>query len=123
VGEGNIDMGKKIKIQLARDFRKSPTNSERIMWEILRRNNFFGLGFRRQHIIEGFIVDFYCHELKLIIEIDGGVHKSKLKQDLERQKIIENKNIKFFRMASSEVENNLDGVLYKLKIFVNKIRR
>jgi very-short-patch-repair endonuclease len=92
------------------------------MWEALRRNNFLGLSFRRQHIIEGFIVDFYCHKLKLVIEIDGGIHKNKLKEDLERQKIIADKNIKFFRVTSWEVEKNLNGVLNKLKVFINKIR-
>lgn len=112
-------MSKRIKIQLARDFRKNQTKSEKIMWEALRRNNFLGLSFRRQHIIEGFIVDFYCHELKLAIEIDGEIHKSKLKQDSERQKVIENKNIKFFRIENKEIENNLNQVLNRLEIFIN----
>ncbi len=81
-------MSKKVKIQLAREFRKNPTKTERIMWNALRSNNFMNLSFRRQHVIEGFIVDFYCHQLKLVIEIDGLVHKYQIKEDRERQKII-----------------------------------
>jgi len=109
----------RIKIQLAREFRKNSTKSEKIMWERLRRNSFLGLNFRRQHIIKGFIVDFYCHKLRLVIEIDGGIHREQLKEDIERQKIIEDENINFFRIESKEIENNLNQVLNRLKIFIN----
>ena len=111
-------MKSKVKIQLAREFRKKPTESERIMWERLRRNNFLGLNFRRQHIIDGYIVDFYCHKLKLAIEIDGSVHQNQIKEDEERQKILEAKKIKFFRVSSWEVENNIDLVLKSLEKFI-----
>ena len=69
-------MSKKAKIQIAREFRKKPTKSEGIMWQALRRNNFLDLNFRRQHVIGGFIVDFYCHLLKLVVEIDVPIHKA-----------------------------------------------
>ncbi len=111
-------MSKRVKIQIAREFRKKPTKSERILWQALRRNNFLGLGIRRQHVIEGFIVDFYCHKLKLVIEIDGRIHRHQLEDDVDRQKIIEKKNIKFFRIQSEDVENNIVEVLERLKIFI-----
>lgn len=111
-------MKSKVKIQIAREFRKNPTRSERIMWNVLRGNNFLDLGFRRQHIIDGYIVDFYCHKLKLAIEIDGGVHQNQIKEDIERQKIIEERGIKFFRVNSKEVEENLQGVLKEIELFI-----
>lgn len=113
-------MSKKVKIRIAREFRKNPTNSERIMWQALRRNNFLGLGFRRQHVIEGFIVDFFCYKLKLVIEIDGSIHKYQLKDDIERQKIIEDKGITFFRVKDEDVEYNIKEVLKRLEIFIKK---
>ena len=111
-------MSKRVKIQIAREFRKNPTNSERIIWKALRRNNFLGLGFRRQHVIEGFIVDFYCHLLKLVIEIDGPIHQYQIHEDKERQKIIENKGIKFYRVNSKDIEDDIERVLNELKYFI-----
>jgi very-short-patch-repair endonuclease len=111
-------MSKKVKLQIARSFRKNPTKSEKIMWGVLRRNNFLGLGFRRQHIIKGFIVDFYCHQLKLVIEIDGPMHKYQLTKDWQRQKIIEDTRIKFYRIKSKDIENDIKGVLKELDYFI-----
>lgn len=67
-------MSKKIKIQLAREFRKNPTKSKKIIWNALRNRQFFDLKFRRQYLIEGYLIDFYCPELKLAVEIDGPIH-------------------------------------------------
>lgn len=111
-------MKSKTKIQLAREFRKSPTRSERIMWNILRGNNNLGFYFRRQHIIDGYIIDFYCVRLKLAIEIDGDVHQKQITEDNERQKILEAKGIKFFRISSAEVEENVNNVIIKLKKYI-----
>lgn len=114
-------MKSKIKIQLAREFRKAPTKSEKMMWHNLRRNNFKDLYFRRQHVIDGYIVDFYCPKLKLAIEIDGSVHLKQIREDGERQKILEAKKIKFFRVSSWEVENNIDLALKNLEKFISPI--
>jgi len=108
----------KLKIQIAREFRKNPTKSEKIMWQALRSRRFRGLKFRRQHLTEGYILDFYCHEIGLVIEIDGLIHQQQIKDDKERQKIIEHFNIKFFRVKSSEVEADIDGVLKRLERFI-----
>ncbi|MCG2700709.1 endonuclease domain-containing protein [Candidatus Parcubacteria bacterium] len=112
-------MTKKVKIRIAREFRKKPTRSERMMWDKLRRNNFLGLGFRRQHVIEGFIVDFYCHKLKLVLEIDGPIHQYQIDDDCERQKIIKNKGIKIFIIKSDDVEYDIESVLKELKYFID----
>ena len=88
-------MSKEGKIQLAREFRKNPTRTERIMWNALRNRQFLNLKFRRQYLIEGYLVDFYCHELKLAVEIDGSVHgyEDQINKDVERQKIIITENL------------------------------
>jgi very-short-patch-repair endonuclease len=108
-------MKAKIKIQLAREFRKAPTKSEQILWRVLKNRNFSGYKFRRQHVIDGYIIDFYCVELKIAIEIDGPIHLNQVESDRERQKIIELRGIKFIRIKSEEVENNLPIVLTKIK--------
>ncbi len=50
------------------------TDAENLMWQLLRAKRFMNLKFRRQHVIEPYIVDFYCHEIGLVIELDGGQH-------------------------------------------------
>lgn len=60
--------------QRATELRKNMTEAERILWSALRRKQLSGKRFRRQHPIETFIVDFYCHEARLVIEVDGGIH-------------------------------------------------
>jgi very-short-patch-repair endonuclease len=116
-------MKSKIKIQLAREFRKAPTRSEQKMWQSLRRNRIMGLHFRRQQVIDGYIVDFYCDSIKLAIEIDGSVHQKQIKEDNERQKILEAKEINFFRVSSREVEDDADLVLRKLEQFICSLSR
>jgi len=117
-GSGMRDMSK-IKTQLAKEFRKAPTKSEKIMWNTLRNRQFINLKFRRQHLIAGYIVDFYCSELALTIEIDGSVHQNQIREDRERQKIIENLGIIFFRVGSKEVEEDINKILKKLKKFIS----
>ena len=116
-------MSKKGKIQLAKEFRKNPARSEKIMWNVIRNRQFLNLKFRRQHLIKGYLVDFYCYELKLAVEIDGSVHLNEIqiKEDIERQKIIEQNGIKFFRVKSEDVEYNVEEVLSRLKYFISQL--
>jgi len=62
------------KLALARRFRREPTPAEATAWQLLRGRRTLGLKFRRQHVIAGFIVDFYCASLRLVLELDGGIH-------------------------------------------------
>ena len=70
-----------------RHLRKNSTNPERIIWQRLRSRQIGGFKFRRQHSIDKYIVDFFCLELDLIIEIDGDVHAYKEEYDKKRQAI------------------------------------
>ena len=101
---------------IARRMRRIPTTSEDILWQALRNRRLQGLKFLRQHPIGASIVDFYCHEKRLAIEIDGPVHKLKdvAARDRARQELIEAYDIRFFCCTSSDVETNLETVLKRI---------
>ena len=115
------NMQYKIKVYLARKFRKQSTKSEKIMWNYLQKRRFLNLKFRRQYICLNYIIDFYCYKLRLAIEIDGGIHNKQKTRDQLRQKLIERKGIRFIRIKSEEVENNIEDVLIQLKKKVKNI--
>jgi very-short-patch-repair endonuclease len=81
------------KYREARRMRKSMTEAERLLWERLRRNQIDGFHFRRQHVILGFIVDFYCIKAKPAIEVDGGIPTVNQERDLTRDEILASKEI------------------------------
>ena len=101
---------------LARKLRKNQTSQERIIWNLLRNQQFQGLKFRRQYPIGNYIVDFICKEIKLIIEIDGGQHNSEegIEYDLKRTEYLETKGYKVIRFWNNEIDNNLEGVYQSL---------
>lgn len=94
------------------------TPEEAIVWELLRNRRFMNLKFRRQHDIEGFIVDFYCHELKLAVEIDGGIHDKQKEYDELRQELIASNGIRFVRVTNDEVNRDFYLVLERIECFV-----
>jgi len=106
---------KLIKIKRARELRKEQTEAEQLLWKYLRDRIFFGNKFRRQHILKGFIVDFYCPEKKLVIELDGSVHLRQKDYDSARQMLIENIGVTFLRFNNTEIYNNILNVLTKVK--------
>jgi len=98
--------------------RKEQTPEEAALWDILRNRRFMNLKFRRQHVIEGFVVDFYCHELRLAIEVDGGVHNRQKDYDELRQSLIEDKGIRFIRVQNEEVNRDVNILLGKIKEYM-----
>lgn len=104
-----------IKKGFARDLRKRQTKSEEVFWDVLRNRKFKFLKFRRQHVIDGFVVDFYCHKLKLAIELDGSIHLKQKDYDQFRQFLIEAKGINVIRFKNEEILNNLPKVLSQLE--------
>lgn len=93
--------------------RNHAADAERILWSRLKGRQLLGYKFRRQHGIGVFIVDFYCPESKLVIEIDGATHwtEGEREYDRRRQEYIELYRIQLLRFTNSEVYNNLEGVL------------
>ena len=77
----------KEKLQRAKELRRDMTPAEKILWQELRGNK-LGVHFRRQQVIEGFIVDFYCHKAGLVVEVDGDVHDLQQEEDARREKIL-----------------------------------
>jgi len=98
------------KKTFARELRRTSTPEEQEVWELLRNRNFMNLKFRRQHVLEGFVVDFYCPELRLAIEIDGKIHLKQKEYDRLRQVLIEEKEITFIRITNKAINKNVEIV-------------
>lgn len=105
------------KKRQARSLRKNMTEAERVLWEHLRNRKLDGLKFRRQQIIEGFIVDFFCHELKLVIELDGEIHDTSEQREIDehRKKVFKLRGLKEVRFKNNNVLNNISSVLNTIK--------
>ncbi len=101
--------------QLARDLRKNSTLSEILLWQRLRNRQFHGLKFHRQKPIDEYIVDFFCPELQLVIEVDGNSHDLKQDKDCGRQSRLEALGLIVIRFLDTEVKSNLDGVLAEIE--------
>jgi very-short-patch-repair endonuclease len=97
--------------ELARDLRKNMTLSEVLLWNQLKQKSILGYDFDRQRPIGNYIVDFYCKELSLAIEIDGDTHIYRYEEDDIRQKTLENLGVAFLRFDDMEVKKNMNNVL------------
>lgn len=103
----------KVMVHIARDLRKKETSTEKMMWQCLRRRRLNNLKFRRQHPIANtvFVADFLCYEARLIIEIDGEIHKSQQTEDEWRQSAIEAEGYFVLRFTTNQVKSDLENVL------------
>jgi very-short-patch-repair endonuclease len=96
---------------LARENRKNPTPAENKIWdEVLRMRQFADYKFLRQKPLGGYIVDFYCSKLRLVIEIDGDSHAESEEYDAERTKVLEALGLTVVRYNNDEVMQNIAGV-------------
>jgi very-short-patch-repair endonuclease len=113
----------KIAIKLCRELRVNQTESEKLLWSRIRNRKLLGKKFLRQHPIffdlsgkeTFYIADFYCHELKLVVEIDGEIHKYKKNKDEERDKILELLGLAVIRIKNELIMNSINEVFYSLK--------
>lgn len=94
--------------------RKGPTGAEELLWEHLRHRQLHGFRFRRQHSLERFVVDFYCSEARLAVEIDGPVHQYRQEDDVVRQAYLESRGLCVMRFCNDEVLRSLDRVLQQI---------
>ena len=119
-----VDVAKVV----CRDLRKNSTSAEKLLWKAIRNKNFEGKKFYRQypffHDITGkeifFVADFYCHEDKLIIELDGKYHQYRLLKDEARTRILNSLGLKVIRFNNEEIINDLNTVLATIKSCINK---
>jgi very-short-patch-repair endonuclease len=121
--EKEMYFGAKPKLfEFARAMRKNPTDAERILWTELKKLRSNGIIFRRQHPIDLFIADFYCHSLKIIIEVDGEIHESTEERDydLGRTAELDKHNITVLRFNNEEVLSSTDSVIKRIKQYIYK---
>ena len=93
------------KLAIARELRRDPTPAERLAWSVLRNHGILGLKFRRQHVLHGFIVDFYCPRLRLVLELDGALHAhpAQAGYDVARTAFFEARGYRVVRVPNREV--------------------
>ena len=103
-------------IILVRELRQRQTPAECIFWEIVRNRRFHGLKFRRQHQIGLYIVDFYCHEKRLVVELDGDIHNDKehRKNDPLRDAYLRSLDLVVFHISNDLILNVPDRALQDL---------
>lgn len=113
---------KKDNKKLRQELRNSRSISEKLLWQKIRDSN-LGHKFRRQQGIGDYIVDFYCPEFKLVIEIDGATHSTdnEIKYDEEREKYLRNLGLNIKRYRNVDVKDNIEGVLDDLISFIKEI--
>ena len=95
----------------ARELRRDATFPEKLLWSRLRAGRLAGIKFRRQHTIESYVVDFYCHEAQLAIELDGDSHNGRAQYDAARTAVLERLGVRVLRIANDDVLQDLDAVL------------
>lgn len=100
-------------LEFAKIMRSNATDAEHLMWQLLRANRFMNLKFRRQHVIAPYIMDFYCHELGLVIELDGSQHGADnvIEYDAERTKFLEALGLTVVRYWNHDVLERTEMVL------------
>jgi len=115
--------GDRELIKKARELRSNMTKAEIILWSRIRSKQIDGYKFRRQQPIFNYIVDFYCHELKLIIEVDGPIHLTDEtnKYDLKRDNTFKINGYHILRLTNSEVETNINSSTNKIRLFISRI--
>ena len=103
--------------EIAKMLRKNMTEAEEKLWGKLRGKKLLGLRFRPQHPIDIFVADLYCHPVKLVIEIDGGIHQSKDRKECDtgREGELENWGIQVLRFTNEKVENEMTQVLKEIE--------
>ncbi|MBD0368129.1 MAG: endonuclease domain-containing protein [Flavisolibacter sp.] len=110
--------------QYAELLRKNMTPAEKMLWDRFYKNQ-LGVRIRRQHPIGKYIADFYCHEAKLIIEIDGDIHliKENKEYDIGREVCLNEFGIEIIRFTNDEVMNNVEEVIQKIKSKIEQRRK
>ena len=108
----------------AQFLRRNETKAEKLLWEKLRNNQLEGLKFRRQHPVNIYIADFYCHKFKLIIELDGDYHnqEEQKQKDEVRTEVLRLNDLKIIRFKNEEVEQDINQVLTTIKNKIGQLK-
>ena len=117
MSDDNVVIGRRTdpdKVGRAKELRRRMTVPERVLWRHLRTKRLEGLHFRRQQVIDGFIVDFYCHGAGLVVEVDGKVHEGRAAYDRERDRVLAAHGLRVLRIRNQEIRQDLSSVLARI---------
>ena len=105
----------------ARLLRNNETEAEKQLWKRLSNNQLNGLRFKRQHPIDKYIADFYCHQYKLIIEIDEVYHENQKQRELDqiRDKDMLELGLHVIRFSDTEIFHNINNVISNIRTYID----
>ncbi len=108
----------------AGELRKNMTEAESKLWSLLRKKQVGGKRFRRQHPVKTFIVDFYCHECKLVVEVDGSIHKLEGQKEYDNGRTyeLEQLGLKVVRFTNNQVLQQPEKVIELIKKSITKAK-
>ena len=106
----------------SRELRNNSTLSEALLWNQLKNRKLLGFKFRRQKPIKNFIVDFFCFELMLAVEIDGSTHYENQDYDAFRERELKNLGIRFLRFGDMQIKKNINSVLIEIEEWIKDNR-
>lgn len=118
----NLFHGANSKLfEFSKALRRNQTEAEEIIWQCLRNRKILNFKFRRQHPVGKYIADFYCHEAKLIIEVDGEIHNNPENQEYDQNRTdqLNEIGITVIRFTNEDVNNNLDEVINAIKVHLS----
>lgn len=104
-----------------RELRKNQTEAENILWQKIRGRKLNNLKFHRQYSAGPYILDFFCPEIRLAIELDGNQHKDAVEYDEERESFLRDKNIRTIRFWNAQVLNDVEKVIEHLQNLIKEI--
>jgi very-short-patch-repair endonuclease len=116
----NIIPGQKVtqeKLERAKELRREMTLAEKLLWQEVRAKK-LGVRFRRQQVIQGFIVDFYCHKAGLVVEVDGDIHDLQQEEDARREKVLGEMGLRMVRFRNDAVVKSLSTVVGRIRELV-----
>jgi len=107
-------------LKKAEELRNKMTHAEELLWNYLKTNE-WGYKFRRQHPLFMYVADFYCHQLKLIIEVDGSIHEVEdvKRNDIIRENHLKDLGLKIIRLKNNDVINHVENVLVQIKKYIS----
>jgi len=107
-----------------RKLRQNPTEAEKLIWRFLRKRQLLGHKFKRQYSIDHFVIDFYCPELKLAVEVDGATHNEsgRKEYDIRREKYLEKFGLNFVRIKDEELFGNPNKAFAKIEDAAKKLK-
>jgi len=119
-----ISYNPKLK-EIARNLRNNSTKAEIKLWHYLKGKQLYGYDFHRQKPIGGYIVDFFCYKLKLVVEVDGYTHgfEQTFIKDMQKTNALNDTGIKVIRFADDDVIKNIEGVVESIKEHILRIEK